>query len=76
MKWSMAFTIMVGISVILTGCATHDRYSAVSAHSGKCLSLTVPGEYYDGDPVEQWDCLNRGFCSGIILMDQWPTFQQ
>jgi len=56
MKWSMAFTIMVGISVILTGCATHDRYSAVSAHSGKCLSLTVPGGYYDGDPVEQWDC--------------------
>ena len=56
MKWCMTLAVVVGISVILAGCATHDRFSAVSAHSGKCLSLIVPGGYNDGDPVEQWDC--------------------
>lgn len=52
----MTFAIMIGILVIGTGCQVSDRYSAVSVHSGKCLSLIVPGGYYDGEPVEQWDC--------------------
>lgn len=56
MKWYMTFAIVVGISANLTGCATHTKYSAVSSHSGKCLSLIVAGGYYDGDPIEQWNC--------------------
>jgi hypothetical protein len=43
--------------VAVSACGpTSDRYSAVSQHSGKCLSLNINGGYYDGDPIEQWDC--------------------
>jgi len=56
MDRSLGLTALLVAVAIAAGCASSDRYSAVSAHSGKCLSLALAGGYYDGDPVEQWNC--------------------
>lgn len=67
MKRYMMLASVVGISAILAGCSTKDRFSAVSVHSGKCLSLKIAGGYYDGDPIEQWNCSH----THMYLQKEW-----
>lgn len=34
----------------------NDSYTITSKHSSKCLSLIIPGGFYENNPVQQWDC--------------------
>lgn len=47
---------VLGSIVLASGCVYRAPFSIISANSGKCVSLEPAGGYYDGDPVQQWDC--------------------
>jgi Ricin-type beta-trefoil lectin domain-like len=51
------FVVVIVFLAAGSGCiGASDRHYAVSQHSGKCLGLPPAGGYFDGDPVQQWDC--------------------
>lgn len=50
-------TLLIGLILILSACKPPGQSNIIKSElSGKCLSLQLSGGYYDGDPVEQWDC--------------------
>jgi len=58
MRQFMIYFVLV-IVFLVSGCKPKTPgypYSIISENSGKCLSLQLPGGYYDGDPAQQWDC--------------------
>ncbi len=72
--------LIAGLTV--SGCKIKPQgypYKIISDLSGKCLSLPLPGGYYEGDPVEQWDCTHyhMGLQGSWLLEydDQTNTYQ-
>lgn len=59
---------LLGVLLLASGCPSPgptptpsvgyllQSYTIVSEHSGKCLSLELPGGFYEKDPAQQWAC--------------------